>query len=243
MKLSLSIVLLIICISSLANDTLYFHLANPWQSVKAPNGKYLRKAILTKDSGWLALDYINGNELVARGHFSDTSFNKKLYCHYYYSNQGQRLEDIKCYKNGKLDGNSIQFYWNGDTILRETYRENMLVDRKVSPSYDESIIFTKLEAEAEFPGGEDGWKTYLSQNLHYPKKAIKNNIQGRVLLQFEVDREGNISEIEVLNQVDPLLDEEAIRLIKTSPPWTPGMQNGRRVKSYKKVEIEFKLPG
>ena len=243
MKPILSIILLFtISFSSRAGDTLYFHLSNPWQSVKAEHGKYLRKAVLTKDSGWLALDYNNANGLVARGYFSDTTFQTKLFCHYYFSDKGSKPEEIKCYKDGKLDGNSVRFYYNGDTMMRETYRENVLVDQKLSPTNDTSIIFTKAENKPEFPGGEDGWSTYLSQNLQYPKQALRNKIQGTVVLQFRVDREGNISDIEVISKVDPLLDEEAIRLIKNSPPWTPAIQNGWRVKCFAKQPVTFIPP-
>ena len=102
-------------------------------------------------------------------------------------------------------------------------------------------IFTKVELESTFRGGDSAWRTYLMSNFRYPKKAIKKNIQGTVLVQFIVSKAGKVSDVQVIRSVDPLLDEEAIRLIKNSPDWTPAQQKGRKVNSYKRQPITFKL--
>jgi len=107
----------------------------------------------------------------------------------------------------------------------------------------DSLIFTRVEIESMFPGGNPAWAEYVTSNLQYPKKAVKKNIEGTVVVQFIVGRDGKVSNISVFRSVHPLLDEEAMRLIRQSPDWTPAVQNGRKVKSYKRQPITFKLVG
>lgn len=107
-------------------------------------------------------------------------------------------------------------------------------------NYDK--LFTKVEIEASFPGGGPAWARFLNRNLHYPDGAIAANIQGTVVVQFIVDKDGSVSEIKALEGPEEGgLREEAIRVIKKSGKWTPAIQNGRQVKCYKKQPISFKL--
>jgi len=100
--------------------------------------------------------------------------------------------------------------------------------------------FTKVEIESEFPGGPSAWAAFLNENLHYPKAAIKKNIEGKVVVQFIVDKEGNVTDIRALSGPDELR-EEAERVMKKSPNWIPAQQGGRLVKAYKKQPITFRL--
>lgn len=100
--------------------------------------------------------------------------------------------------------------------------------------------FTKVEIESEYPGGAAAWQRYLNRNLRYPQEAIDNEIQGPVVVQFIVDKEGNVSDVEAISGPQELR-AEAVRVIKKSGKWTPAVQNGRQVKSYKKQPIVFRL--
>ncbi|HVM88964.1 MAG TPA: TonB family protein [Puia sp.] len=112
--------------------------------------------------------------------------------------------------------------------------------KKVEEDYDKT--FTKVEIESQYPGGADAWARYLNKTLHYPDDAINNEIQGTVIVQFIVDKEGNVSDVQAVSgPTDGGLRDEAVRVIKRSGKWTPAVQNGRQVKSYKKQPIVFKL--
>ena len=112
--------------------------------------------------------------------------------------------------------------------------------KKDDEDYDKT--FTKVEIESEFPGGGAAWLRYLNKNLRYPDDAVNNEIQGTVVVQFIVDKEGNVSDVQAISGPDNGgLREEAVRVIKKSGKWTPAVQNGRQVKSYKKQPIVFKL--
>lgn len=98
----------------------------------------------------------------------------------------------------------------------------------------------KVEIESEFPGGARAWLQFLNDHLVYPKKAIRKRIEGVVLLQFIVDKDGSVSDVRVLDG-DPILAEAALKAMADSPKWRPAVQNGKYVKSYKKQPITFKL--
>jgi protein TonB len=110
--------------------------------------------------------------------------------------------------------------------------------KKVEEDWDKT--FTKVEIESEFPGGASAWQRYLNKNLRYPQEAQDNEIQGTVVIQFVVDKEGVVSDVQAISGPAELRDE-AIRVIKRSGKWTPAIQNGRQVKSYKKQPITFRL--
>jgi periplasmic protein TonB len=115
----------------------------------------------------------------------------------------------------------------------------VVAPKVVEEDYDK--VFTKVENPAEFPGGPDAWRRYLERNLQYPESAQENGTQGVVKVQFIVDREGNISEVQALNDPGDGLAEEAVRIIKKGPKWKPAEQNGRKV-IYRHIQaITFKL--
>ena len=130
---------------------------------------------------------------------------------------------------------------NGDSLVVkgaefENSKENM--DRIIP----DDIVFTKVEVEAIYPGGQEKWLQYLLSNFKYPDEAVINEIQGEVDVRFIVDKDGNVSD--VIAESGPLiggLREEAISIIKNSGKWIPAMQNGRNVNAYKRQPIHFKL--
>jgi periplasmic protein TonB len=105
---------------------------------------------------------------------------------------------------------------------------------------DGNTIFTKVEIESEYPGGMSAWQRFLNRNLRYPQDAIDQGVEGFVTVQFIVDKEGNVSNVEAVSGPAELR-AEAIRVIKKSGKWTPAIQNGNPVKSYKKQPIGFRL--
>ncbi|HET9277086.1 MAG TPA: energy transducer TonB [Flavitalea sp.] len=110
--------------------------------------------------------------------------------------------------------------------------------KKVEEDWDKT--FTKVEIESEYPGGAAAWQRYLIKTLRYPQEAQDNEIQGTVVVQFIVDKAGVVSEVEAISGPKELRDE-AVRVIRKSGQWTPAVQNGRQVKSYKKQPIQFRL--
>ncbi len=101
---------------------------------------------------------------------------------------------------------------------------------------EEEEIFTIVEDEPEFPGGQAALMQFLQDNLKYPTMAREAGIQGTVFVTFVVERDGNITDVRVLRGVGGGLDEEAVRVVQTMPKWTPGRQRGQAVR------VQFNLP-
>lgn len=102
-------------------------------------------------------------------------------------------------------------------------------------------VFMVAEQMPEFPGGMKEMLKFLQENVKYPVNAIKNNVQGRVIVQFVVEKDGTLTEFKVARSVDPDLDAEALRVLQTMPKWKPGMQKGQVVRVKFTVPVSFKL--
>jgi len=105
----------------------------------------------------------------------------------------------------------------------------------------DTLVFESVEQEPEFPGGMAAFYKFLEKNSRYPKQALFNKEQGRVIIQMVVEKDGTLTQIAVVRSVSPSLDQEAIRIIKLCPPWKAGMQNGRDVRVKYTVPITFKF--
>ena len=114
-------------------------------------------------------------------------------------------------------------------------------DNQVTQASDP--IIEKPDKMPEFPGGMAECMKFLTKNMKYPKEARMNGEQGRVVLQFVVDRDGSITDIKVVKSVSPSLDKEAIRVFKKMPKWTPGTMNGKPVRVKYTLAPLFRLSG
>ena len=107
---------------------------------------------------------------------------------------------------------------------------------------EEEVIFVVVETMPEFPGGQQALFKYLSENVKYPVIAQENGIQGRVICQFVVNKDGSIVDVvAVRSSGEPSLDKEAIRVIKSMPKWKPGKQRGKPVRVKYTVPVNFRL--
>ena len=103
-------------------------------------------------------------------------------------------------------------------------------------------IYRSAEQMPQFPGGEVTLMKYIQTHIKYPPTAAKNHVQGRVIVQFIVEKDGSVDAVKVVRSVDKDLDKEAIRVCKTLPKFTPGRQNGKIVPVWYTLPVTFKLP-
>ena len=132
-----------------------------------------------------------------------------------------------------------------DRNVTRTLKEEVVVEKKVEPEKkaEPEQIFKSVEQMPTFPGGEAALMKYLSSHIQYPAMAQENNVQGRVVLQFVVEKDGRVGEVKVVRSVDKDLDREAVRVCKTLPKFTPGRQNGQPVRVWYTLPVSFKLQG
>ena len=103
------------------------------------------------------------------------------------------------------------------------------------------MLFSVVEVMPQFPGGQIAMLKYIMENIKYPEQAMKKGIQGRVVVRFIVEKDGSISNVRPALSVHPLLDKEAVRVVKSMPKWSPGKQNGKPVRVRFNVPVMFKL--
>jgi len=106
---------------------------------------------------------------------------------------------------------------------------------------EEEEIFLIVEKMPEFPGGELGLRKYIASNVKYPNIARESGIEGKVYVRFCVTSTGRVEKVSIARGVDPILDKEAIRVVKTLPKWKPGQQRGKNVSVWYTVPINFQL--
>lgn len=116
-----------------------------------------------------------------------------------------------------------------------------IMEIKETETEEEAPIFFIVEDMPEFPGGEVGLRKWIAANVKYPAIARENDIQGKVFVRFAVGANGTVDKVQVVRGVDPLLDAEAIRVVKMLPKWKPGMQRGKPVSVWYTVPINFQL--
>jgi protein TonB len=103
----------------------------------------------------------------------------------------------------------------------------------------EGRIYEVVEQMPSFPGGQGALMQYLANNIKYPVVAQENGVQGRVVVSFVVERDGSITDVQVVRSVDPSLDREAQRVVRSMPKWIPGKQNGQAVRVKYNVPVSF----
>lgn len=127
-------------------------------------------------------------------------------------------------------------------IVRE-HKNEVIVEEKKPEPVEDTKVFTSVEQMPQFPGGEGELLKYISTHIKYPTIAMENNVQGKVVVQFVVTRDGSIGEVKVARGKDPDLDKEAVRVVKTLPKFIPGKMNGQAVNVWYTLPINFKLQG
>jgi TonB family protein len=157
----------------------------------------------------------------------------------YYKNG--MLEYEGSYSNGNRAGKWIWYHTNGQILSKESYFNNILTKYKFWDPNGKRSDISKFKKDAEYPGGLEAFRKMINDSLIYPEKAIKNGIFGRVTIQFKVNDKGEVIDIKILRGLEPLLDNESIRVVKLSGKWTPGEFHNRPYFSMFVIPIIFQL--
>lgn len=133
---------------------------------------------------------------------------------------------------------NVQGNDEGGQVLKAT----QTIIKQEPPVHEEvNKVFDVVEQMPSFPGGNAALMAYLSNNVKYPFVAQENGVQGRVIVSFVVERDGSITDVTVVRSVDPSLDREAQRVVRSMPHWNPGKQNGSAVRVKYNVPVSFRL--
>ncbi len=127
----------------------------------------------------------------------------------------------------------------GGTVLKAV--EEIATPEPPKQEAEQNKVFDVVEQQPQYPGGMGALNHWLGSNIKYPVMAAENGIEGRVVVQFVVERDGSVSGVHVVRGVDPSLDKEATRVVSAMPKWIPGKQNGSAVRVKYTVPVTFRL--
>ena len=131
-------------------------------------------------------------------------------------------------------------YDNGKLLKKMGVAEMEEESRQRKQSLDTTI--KKVEIEATFDGGEKKWRKHLEKKFEFPERAKNLKKSGTIILQFVIDKEGNVTEPSIIQSVEYSIDEEGLRMLQNAPKWKPAFQNGRYVKAYRRQPLTFVAP-
>ncbi|MEN0055736.1 MAG: TonB family protein [Mucilaginibacter sp.] len=140
----------------------------------------------------------------------------------------------------KIRANQL-FTAPAQTSLLESKVTNEQIVKKADTVINKTTVYTSVDKVPEFPGGLEAFGKFLGSNIRYPKIARDQGVQGRVIVTFVVEMDGSLSGYEIVRGVSKDLDEEALRVLKTSPSWTPGIKDNEKVRTQYTVPISFTL--
>lgn len=149
--------------------------------------------------------------------------------------------DMEAQKEDNTARGVVNQEGSDDADKFKAVQEQVIVKEPEPEKPKEEEIFVAVEQQAEFPGGQAALMKWLGQNIRYPEAAAQNDIQGRVIVKFVVEKDGSIGQATIVKGVDKDLDREALRVVKKMPKWQPGKNNGVAVRSYFNLPVTFKL--
>ncbi len=245
-------------------DTSIVYLDSEWKEVSEINYEYFRK-VFKVGKLWGVKDFYKDGVLQMSGFYLDKKLKKKHGQFDYYSKQGVRYSEYhyvkgkknglhimyqkdssvyarKLFKKDKLFGESYWYHDNGIVASREDYMKGEMTKYTFYNENGEELKGDYLyELLPEYPGGLSGLSTFISENVIYPKQAIDNNIQGRVLVKFIVEKDGTVNEVKSENYIHSLLNHEAERVVKSFSKWKPAKFHNLPARVVYTVPINFKL--
>lgn len=211
------------------SDTIWYN--KKWEKTDRTNKHYYRviQHDTTTSAVFFVQDFYPSGQLQMKGYYSSLSPEKRDGSFTWW------------FQNGSVQREAV---YKNDTIVKLTdWDENGKIVRqqeyvKTLTYLDGEAIYDlkSIEVAPEFPRGKSALFAFISDNLQYPKEAAENDIQGKVVVMFVVDRKGKVRNPEIFQGVHELLDQEALRVIGVMPKWKPGKQEG------KNVNVRFALP-
>jgi TonB family protein len=198
---------------------------------------YQTQAQGNKPVAWRKQNVSNNSVLVYKG----------LTLYRIMQNTGHSVEQLRAWNNLSSNliypGQTIYFYnkVEGEPTTKVVKTKPITKPVKPAPIADEDEIFTIVEQQAEYKGGQDEMYRYLSKNIKYPENASREHISGKVFTSFVVSKTGEIKDVKVEKGIGYGCDEEAVRVIRNMPNWQPALQDGKPVNSKFTLPIVFSL--
>ena len=154
--------------------------------------------------------------------------------------EGILIKEVE-YKDGEKNGSFITYYDNGRPTRKDIYKDDKLVRGRCFTREGNDTSYFEYFVMPYFKGGLEGFKKYVLDKIIYPETAIENNEEGQVNVKFTVDKAGNIKSPVIVKEDKEYFNNEALRVVNTSPRWTPGKKDGKLIDVSITIPILFKL--
>jgi protein TonB len=246
MKILLILCFSLCCLLSFSQPKESFYVLDTnWKQTVVDSAKYLIWIHESEEGNWIYNYYHMWGPMIKLETYKDhdgTQLNG-LVCYYYKTGS---LDSMGHYENGKKEGSFYKYLFLPGDSLSEALQYDYVHDsltKTIDYSKDDSANDDNEagDKESQYPGGSSQWQQYLGKNLHYPERAADYEKQGEVRTAFTVDEQGNVSDPVISKSVEYSLDREALRIIKLSGKWEPGLKHGKQAKTYKVQPIRFEL--
>jgi protein TonB len=213
--------------------------------VQPDNATYLQVLTERNDTTWEFSYYKYDGPRIYMKTYRDKNMTMEHGHSAYYDDKG-RIDSSGHIFNGRKE-QYWHYYTDSLTIYQTAfYQDGQLVYNKDKNQLDEEgtnsdtlVGFTRVESEAQFKKGVDGWTKYLQKNITIPKRFETLGHAGQVRVRFVVEKNGKVDDTQILVSLEYSADEEALRIIRNSPAWTPAMQNGKTVKAFRIQPFTF----
>jgi len=259
MKKILFILLITTTGNLFSQDTLMYFVTKDGKEALKENAIGYRRVMKTSEGFFRVLDYYMDGKLQMEATYLTGSLKEKTGSITFYEENGS-FKSKSFYKQGNKNGKSIVYhhngeiksdvdyvqgkkqglvvtYWEGGTLKRkDKYVNGNFVEGMCYDEYGELIEHFPFEVMPKFHGGNQEMFSFLAKNMRYPPKAKENNIQGKVYTHFTISKTGKIEQLEIIKAVHPILDNEALRVVRAMPDWTPAELDGEV------VSVSYNLP-
>ncbi len=219
----------------------YYVFNADWKPSKIDSAHYLLHVHYVNDTCW-QWDYYNFfGPMLKSEQYADKNGQHLNGITRIYNGKGL-LDSTATYKTGKLNGDAYKIGEDSFHIkMKYVYQDDSLISVIDPTAPKKDTIKYSDEKESEYPGSTGQWLRYLNKHLIYPERAVTGKVEGEVRVLFVVDKDGVIDSPFIGRSVEYSLDEESLRIVRTSGKWVPGFQNGKNVKTYKIQPINFRL--
>lgn len=243
-------------------DTIFYD--RYWQVTSIKDSVHFYRIATKLENSYKVEDYYVSNKIQMIGYFSSLDDNIKHGDFKYYFENGNlsiegKFENNKeegvwkhYYEEGKIwyqtfyskglrNGELKSYYRSGELKRKAKFKKANLVNEKCFDSKINNADYNPVIEEPMFVGGENAMMKFISDNIIYPKKARRENIEGKVIVRFLITKTGKIDSIQILSKPQPLLDEEAQYVLNKMPLWIPGKSDCEKKGSYFVIPLIFKL--
>lgn len=241
MKASATLILSCLSIYLIGQDTTFY--TKDWNKAESVFSASFYEVIQKSQDDTMrasALLYFKSGQIKRSKNYANFKEKKLDGIYQEWFDNGNLKEDIE-YSNGKFNG-FLKTYWeNGQKKRLDSFKNGEFIRGECFNGDGEVISYYAYEVMPEFKGGMDALMKYLSEEIKYPKKARRKNIQGLVIVGFVVNTDGSIYNIKIVKSINEELDKEAIRVVSGMPNWNAGRQDGEAIKVSFNLPVRYRL--